>query len=42
MARMVSIENMETKENGEPVEILMYPSISDQALELATIEEVSD
>ena len=42
LARMAFIESIEKEESGEPIQILMYPSISDQALELATIEEVSN
>jgi hypothetical protein len=42
LARMTSVESVEEEESREPIQILTYPSISDQALELATIEEVSD
>jgi ribonuclease HI len=42
LARMASTEKMETKEDGEPIRSLTHSSISDQASELALIEEASD
>jgi hypothetical protein len=42
LARMASIESMETEEGRKPIWVLTYPSTFDQASELSTIEEVSD
>ena len=42
LARMTSIENVEIEEGREPIRNLKHSSISDQASELAVIEEVSD
>jgi hypothetical protein len=39
---MASVENTKIKEGREPIRSLTYPSISDQASKLATIEEVSN
>ena len=38
LARMASIESLKM----EPIQILTYPSISDQVLKLSTVEKVSD
>jgi hypothetical protein len=42
LARMASTEKTETKEDREPIQSLTHSSISDQASELALIEENSD
>jgi hypothetical protein len=42
LARMAFAENTEIEEEKEPIWSLTYSSISDQASELASIEEVSD
>jgi hypothetical protein len=42
LAQMASVENMEAEEGRDPIWNLTHPSISNQALELATIEEVTD
>ena len=42
LARMASAENTKLEEGREPIQNLTHSSISDQALELAVIEEVSD
>jgi ribonuclease HI len=42
LAKMASVENTKIEEGREPIRSLTYPSISDKASKLATIEEVSD
>ena len=42
LARMASVENMELEEGREPIQNLTHSSISNQAPELAVIEEVLD
>jgi hypothetical protein len=42
LARMASTENTKIEEGRAPIRSLTYSSISDQALKLATIEEVSN
>ena len=39
---MTSVESIEKEESREPIRILTYPFISNQALELAMIKEVLD
>jgi hypothetical protein len=40
--QMASAKNTKIEEGKEPIQSLTYPLISDQASELAKIEEVSD
>jgi type III secretion system FlhB-like substrate exporter len=42
LARMASTKNMKIVEDREHIQSLSHSSISDQASELASIEEVSD